>query len=199
MLTGLFIISTTFIKFRPETSYLTSSLNAQDSHTSLRILLKLINQMYSFWRRNTSINPNIASLASTMREMAKLGQAPRHPSFFVFVFWFCLLGLHLRHMEVPRLRVKLELYCRPTPQLQQCRIRAASTTYIKAHGNAKSLTHWARPRIEHTSSCIPVRLITTEPQWERPEPILLHVFYNLFLCSHNKTETSKDDRLGNVI
>ena len=37
---------------------------------------------------------------------------------------------------------------RPTPQPQQCRIQAASVTYIAARGNAGSLTHWVRPGIE---------------------------------------------------
>lgn len=78
-----FLLSQHFIiKFRRETSYLTSSLNAEDSHTSLRILLKLINQMYSFWRWNTSIYPDVTSLPSTTREMAKLGQAP---SYYIHV------------------------------------------------------------------------------------------------------------------
>ena len=35
--------------------------------------------------------------------------------FFVVVCLFCFLGLHLRHMEVPRLGVELK----PTPQPQQ--------------------------------------------------------------------------------
>ena len=30
-------------------------------------------------------------------------------NFILFYYLFCFLGLHLRHMEVPRLRVKLEL------------------------------------------------------------------------------------------
>ena len=30
---------------------------------------------------------------------------------------------------------------RPSPEPQQCRIRAASATYTTAHGNAGSLTH----------------------------------------------------------
>ena len=32
-----------------------------------------------------------------------------HVSFIPLFFSFCLLGLHLKHMEVPRLRVELEL------------------------------------------------------------------------------------------
>ena len=38
------------------------------------------------------------------------------------------------------------------PELQQGRIGAVSATYIKAHGNAGSLTHWARPGIKPLSS-----------------------------------------------
>lgn len=76
-------------KFRPEISYLTSSLNAQDGHTSIRILLKLINQTYSFCRWNTSIYPNVTSLIST-REIAKSGQAPLHLSHFIYFIAFFL-------------------------------------------------------------------------------------------------------------
>ena len=47
----------------------------------------------------------------------------------------------LRHMEVPRLGVGLELQLRPMPQTQQHRIQAASATYAAACGNAGSLTH----------------------------------------------------------
>jgi len=43
----------------------------------------------------------------------------------------------------------------PTPQPQQCGIGATSTTYITAHGNAWSLTHWARPGIEPAASWFP--------------------------------------------
>ena len=53
--------------------------------------------------------------------------------------------------------------CRPTPQPQQCQIRAASATYSTAHGNARSLTHRARPGMEPASSWILVGFVTTEP------------------------------------
>jgi len=42
--------------------------------------------------------------------------------------------------------------CHPTPEPQQCQIRATSVTYITAHGNYGSLTHWARPGIEPATS-----------------------------------------------
>ena len=41
-----------------------------------------------------------------------------------------------------------------------------SATYITAHSNATSLTHWARPGIKPASSWILVRFITAEPQQE---------------------------------
>jgi len=41
-------------------------------------------------------------------------------------------------------------------------------TYTTAHGNARSLTLWARPGIEPASSWILVGFISTEPQWELP-------------------------------
>ena len=46
----------------------------------------------------------------------------------------------------------------PTPQPQQCWIRAASVTYTTAHGSAGSLTHWASQARDWT--CI---LIDTGP------------------------------------
>ena len=45
---------------------------------------------------------------------------------------------------------------------------AESATYTTAHGNARSLTHWVRPGIKPTSSCILVGFITVEPLWELP-------------------------------
>ena len=56
--------------------------------------------------------------------------------------YFCFLGPHWWHMEVPRLGVQLELQlCWPMPQPHQQGIRAMSATYTPAHGNPGSLTH----------------------------------------------------------
>ena len=54
----------------------------------------------------------------------------------------------------------------PTPQPQQCRIQATASTYTTAQGNAGSLTHWARPRIEPASLRILVRFVSAELRWE---------------------------------
>ena len=40
--------------------------------------------------------------------------------FLFRAFFFSFLRLHLRHMEVPGLRVESELQLKPTPQQQQC-------------------------------------------------------------------------------
>ena len=54
--------------------------------------------------------------------------------------------------------------CQPVPQPHW--IQAPSVTYITAHSNTRSLTHWAGPEIECASSWIPVGLTTAKPQQE---------------------------------
>ena len=51
------------------------------------------------------------------------------------------LGLHLQHMEVPRLGVESELQQLAYTKPQQCKIQDVFATYTTAHGNAGSLTH----------------------------------------------------------
>ena len=89
-------------------------------------------------------------------------------SFFVF------LGLHPWPVNVPRLGLEWE----PMPQPQQHPIWAASATHTAAHGNAESLTHWARPELEPASSWIPVRVVTTDPRRE-----LLSYLYPYYLLN----------------
>ena len=52
-----------------------------------------------------------------------------------------------------------------TPDLHT-RIHAESVTYTTAHGNTRSLIHWARSGIEPESSWMLVRFVSTELQWE---------------------------------
>ena len=54
--------------------------------------------------------------------------------------------------------------CQPTPQPRQHQIRAASATYVAACGSVGSLTHWARPRIEHASSQTPCQVLNASSQ-----------------------------------
>ena len=84
-------------------------------------------------------------------------------------FFFCFLGPHLQHMEVPRLGVESELQLLAFTTTQD---PSGTATYTTAHGNAGSLTHWVRPRIEPAFSWILVRFITAEPQWELLDPLL---------------------------
>ena len=60
-------------------------------------------------------------------------------------------------------------------QPQQHRIRAVSAAYTKAHGNTKSLSHWARPRIKPASPWLLVGCISTEPQWDPPAALFTRV------------------------
>ena len=95
--------------------------------------------------------------------------------FHMYIFFF-FLGPHLQHMEVPRLGVNRSCSCRPTPQPQQHGIWAMSATYTTAHSNTGSLTHWARPGIEPTTSWLLARFVSAVPQGE-----LLHILLNLTL------------------
>ena len=56
--------------------------------------------------------------------------------FLIFIF----LGLHLWHMDVPRLGVKLELQLPAYTQPQQHQIWVVPVTYTAAHSNAGSST-----------------------------------------------------------
>ena len=67
--------------------------------------------------------------------------------FFVFVF----IGPHLWQMEVPRLGVYPELLL---------------PAYTIAHGNAGSLSHWARPGIELATSWFLVGFVSAAPRRE---------------------------------
>ena len=82
----------------------------------------------------------------------------------IIIFVFCPFRAALTAYGGSRAR--LFSRCRSTPQPQQRQIRAASVTHTTVHGNAESLTHWARPGIEHTTSWFLVRFVSTAPPWE---------------------------------
>ena len=67
-------------------------------------------------------------------------------------------------------------------QPQQRQIQAKSATYTTAHGNARSLTHWARPGIEPKTSLFLVGFISSAPWWE-----LLFLF--LIVVKHDSEST----------
>ena len=77
--------------------------------------------------------------------------------WFLCFFFFCLFGPHSLHMRLPGSGSKQYCSCWYTPEPQQHRTRAMSATYTTVHGNARSLTHWARPGIKLVSSWMLVR------------------------------------------
>ena len=66
-------------------------------------------------------------------------------------------------------------------QPQQRGIWATSLTCAVTWGNARSLTHWARPGIEPASSWILVGLVTAAPQWNLP--LLCYFYYCFFMAT----------------
>ena len=62
--------------------------------------------------------------------------------YLFFFLSFVFLGLHPKHIEVPRLGIQLELkWLAYATDRQQHEIRGMSVTYTTALGNAGSLTH----------------------------------------------------------
>ena len=78
--------------------------------------------------------------AKPVREMSTKAELCRKNQVCPF-FFLVFLGLHLQHMEIPRLGVTSELsllaYTTTTATLDQ----AESVTYTTVHGNAGSPTH----------------------------------------------------------
>ena len=90
-------------------------------------------------------------------------------------------------------RGRISYSCHPTPQPQQCGIWAPSATYTTAHGNAGSLTHWARPGIEPASSWMLIRFVSTSPQKEFPYFILFYFILNQQLKEFTVEKNSATD------
>ena len=120
-----------------------------------------------FWQQET-YSP-FFSLRSQCSRVLQTQWLRRLGKDFESPFFFCFLGPHLQHMEVPRLGVESELQLLAFTTTQD---PSGTATYTTAHGNAGSLTHWVRPRIEPAFSWILVRFITAEPQWELLDPLL---------------------------
>ena len=102
------------------------------------------------------------------RKRTGLGIRKYEGGLAFFVFW----GLQVQPMDVR----SHSLW--PTPQPQQHQILAESAAYTKAHGNARSLTHWMRPGLKPTSSWILAGFVTAEPQWELQENLSLNASFD---------------------
>ena len=72
-------------------------------------------------------------------------------------------------------------------QPQQCQIWATPVTCTTAHGNAKSLTHWARPGIKHSISLFLVGFVSASPRQE----LWKWIFDMLCFCNWRVTEPFK--------
>ena len=87
---------------------------------------------------------------------------------YVFLF-FVFLWPHPQPMD-SQARGQIRAVAADLCQSQQHQIRASCATHTITLGNARSLTHWgARPGIEHASSWMLVRFVSTEPRWELPK------------------------------
>ena len=119
-----------------------------------------------WWREKTQANQTFLPRLPSLLDLF----ATHHQFLFFFISFFCFLGPHLQHMEVPRLGVKSEvqLPSHTTATAMWDPSQVCAVTYTTDHSNAGSLTHWARQWIKPVSSWIPVRFVTTEPQRELP-------------------------------
>ena len=88
------------------------------------------------------------------------------------------LGLDPQLMGLPGWGSNWSRSRRPPPQQRQ--IRAASTTYTAAHGNAGSFTRWARPGIE---PAIPWSLVGFVNPWATTGTANLYYFFYYLFCS----------------
>ena len=84
-----------------------------------------------------------------------------------FFFFWSFLWPHPRHIRRSQARGRIEA---AAAGLHHSYSYAGSTlpsvTYTTAPSNSRSLTHWVRPGVEPESSCILVRFVIAEPQWE---------------------------------
>ena len=116
-------------------------------------------------------------------------------TFYFKFFGFFFLVPHPWHMGVPKLAVKSDLSSQCTPQPQQGRIRDMSVTYPTAHGNARCLTHWARPELKPSSSQILVRVVSYWAMKGTPQytfEVVRTLKLALFLCDYCNSDLSPE-------
>ena len=98
-----------------------------------------------------------------------LGGGELHILFFVCLFvCFFFLELHMCHMEVPRLGVKLELHL---PAYGTASAEPEVSCVCNLHCSSQQcwiLNQLSGPGIKPTSSWILVGFVTVEPHWELP-------------------------------
>ena len=90
-------------------------------------------------------------------------------------YCFVFLGPHLKHVEVPRLGVRLELQ---VPAYATATASQEPSHVCNLHHSSQQcriLTHWVKPGIEPKSSWILIGFVSTEPRLELlPFSFLFH-------------------------
>ena len=76
--------------------------------------------------------PAVSSCSISLELECREGTSEPQPEKSDYLSLLFFSQLHLRHVEIPRLGVELELQQRPTPQPQQHRTQAALVTYSAA-------------------------------------------------------------------
>ena len=113
-----------------------------------------------------------------------------------FTYFFAFLGPHPVAYGGSQARGQIRAVATGLRHSQQPRqIWATSATYTTTHGNAGSLTHWARPGIEPTSSWILVRFVTAEPQQKLQNSGILDL--DCYASGSNFSLHFKKTKLGN--
>ena len=93
------------------------------------------------------------------------------------------LGLHPRHMELPRLGVQLELQLPAYATAAALPDLTGSATYTAAHQQYQILNPLSGAR-DQTQIPTDNRFVTTEPQWELPVCVFVFLIIDL-QCSVN--------------
>ena len=117
--------------------------------------IELKNNNNNKTRMNAPLSPG--------RKTSKIGAPFKTSQDFIFIYLFVLL-FSVAPVAYKSSQHRGQIGARATswPQPQQHQIQATSATYITAHGNTGTLTHWAGPEIEPASSWILVGLVTSE-------------------------------------
>ena len=130
--------------------------------------LTLLLLFYFLWPHPWNMNvPNLCCCCGNAGSFNPLGQVKdwtlaskllQSVFFFFFFFNDCTCSL----WKFRGKGSKWSCNCQPTPQPPQLWIWATSLTYTTVCGNARTLTHWAMPGMEPTSSrtaCLVLNLL----------------------------------------
>ena len=87
---------------------------------------------------------------------------------YFYIFSFCLFAFSRAAPVAYGSSQARDLIGATAAGLYQSHSNARSEPRLPPHGNAGSLTHWARPRIKPTTSWFLFRYVSAAPQWELP-------------------------------